>query len=258
MNNRKIAAILITAFSFANAYGQKNSNADDKANGTPNSKQVEKKGNDSSDYRRHHVGQAPLSIEAVDTPVVKIVTTTNTENCQEKESNYPYCRIKQWFVDNKDLLSGIATIIAAIGVCISIFVARNTQSVGRRQLRAYLGISEFGLSTSCVMFTIKNYGLTPAKKVRIWCDCPDTERWPALIKWLPKHGISDGDLMWPGDTLDRKSVRVGLTEEFFANGKISYTDVFGNRQVTTFQYSIQKGPSGILRCVAHTKGNSAT
>jgi hypothetical protein len=258
MNNRKIAAILITTFSFANAYGQKNSNADDKANGTPNSKQIEKKGNDSSNYRRGHVAPAPLFVEAVDTPVIKVVAATNAENCQEKEGNYSYCRVKQWFTDNKDLISGGATFIAIFGVCVSLWVARNTQSVGRRQLRAYLGISKFGLSGACVTFTVKNYGLTPAKKVRIWSDCPDTERWPSLIKWLPKHGISDGDLVWPGDTLNRKSVRVGLTEEFFANGKISYTDVFGKRQVTTFQYAIQKGPNGILRWIAHTKGNTTT
>jgi hypothetical protein len=259
MYSCKLAAILIAAVAFLHSSlsAQISRDTDDKANGAAKAKQVKEKATDSGKDSGNHVFRPPLAVEAVDTPVIKFVATAHSEACSEKEGNYTYCRIKQRFTDNKDLLSGIATVIAAIGVCISIGVAMNTRSTSRRQLRAYLGISEFGYSAPYVVFTVKNYGLTPAKNVRIWCDCPDTERLSLLIAWLPKHGISNGDLLWPGDILDRKSIRVGLTEEFFVNGKISYTDAFGKPRVTTFQYAITKGPKG-LRWTAHTKGNTAT
>ena len=227
-------------------------------NKSANESKITEKTNDSGHDCRGHHDLSTLRIELADTPVVQLIPAESKEKPTEKKERHFDEKAKAWLINSKDWLTSAGSVAAVIGAVLSLFMAWIIIRSSNRHLRAYLGITDLRIVEPCMIhFSVKNYGLTPAQRVQVWCDCPDTPRNPLLITWLPKHGISDGAIISPGESTEHRCPRVGLPEEYFVNGKIRYFDTFGKSHYTIFHYAVQKGPNG-LHCVVHPTGNEQT
>jgi hypothetical protein len=161
---------------------------------------------------------------------------------------------KAWFdawslSDKIAVIASVVAFLQFIALIATVFVMRRT---AKRQLRAYIGIAgidikKVTLNEKPVMTVlIKNFGQTPAYRVRHWVDCAVVTK--GTIKFdLEAKSFSGEATLNPSDTYSVVCVMLEpLTFEqvenilndvdrLFLVGDIRYRDAFGHRRKTSFR-----------------------
>jgi hypothetical protein len=158
---------------------------------------------------------------------------------------------------------------AFIASCVTLFV---TWQTARRQLRAYVNVSELSVTeiTHPVTVKFKNVGQTPANKcnaqVRLWAFPKGTENFtlPTLAmesQLTLGSGMEQGiGAQWPQlDDAQMTAVQRGeITVWLF--GRIRYDDIYGHHHTTNFRFQLAT-PDGNWKTggfKATVEGNDAT
>jgi hypothetical protein len=156
------------------------------------------------------------------------------------------------FVVRLTILLVIAAFLQFIALIWQAVVLKGALSLSKdtaqRQLRAYIGVSSASMrminkNTLAIVVCIKNFGKTPALKVRHFID-HKMGKYPLRVT-LEKPTKSDADAnavifptieSWAQDAVDlsKEPIVEGMT--LFVYGHIIYEDVFGHERWTKFLY----------------------
>src|SRR5207253_11243644 len=137
--------------------------------------------------------------------------------------------------------------IQAVALIITIGVMVLT---ARRQLRAYVALSGIKIMDDstpdrvdqCVFVQMKNYGLTPATRIRYWIDmCVREKPLVGILErseWTPDMHVG---VIAPREVFEARA-RIPLLDTvderdaFYVHGIVRYMDIFRKEHTTTFRW----------------------
>jgi len=249
MNNRKIAATLIAAIA-SSVHSQEIRDvhytshitaqiaAKDTANDTQTPNHPSKRG----DTAKRREGN----------------TDTGAKNNDPKKSDELFPAANFLKVLATDYGNDILALIALGALAAGIWTAWITRTNGNRQLRGYAGVEDLIFADPHTTLTIKNYGQTPASDVKVWLDWGSPSKDSTTLRGDPQGQVFERGVINPAKTTACAHPCRGPVTGFFIYGTISYTDIFGENQTTTFQYIVGYPPGRHPTCTVHSEGNSAT
>jgi hypothetical protein len=186
----------------------------------------------------------------------------------------------RFFTENRDDIIAAFAVILALSTIFLWFATRDlvagTQDFSKMQFRAYLGPSETFITgvaageRPVIESSIRNFGQTPAYRVRYWTDAKvmDTtvERFERIPYEAGEKTINPGRdgftiksrVAEPLTEEDMSKIRLGTASVYFY-GLITYRDAFGRSRKTQFRLQ-HGGPrlAGTEDLIISPKGNRAT
>jgi hypothetical protein len=186
----------------------------------------------------------------------------------------------RFFSENRDDIIAAFALILALSTIFLWFATRDlvagTQDFSKMQLRAYLGPSEIFITGVAVgerpliESIIRNFGQTPAYRVRYWSDAKVMDTTVERFERIPYEGGEktvnpgrDGFTIKsraaePLTEEDMSKIRLGTASVYFY-GLITYRDAFGRSRKTQFRFQ-HGGPrlAGTEDLSISPKGNRAT